>query len=361
MSMNQNAVLSFFRTRLRLFGQIVKTNNESQIGKTEQGFLTACLQYLPSVSRITPDTATEILGMLDDLPGMERMTDATKATVQESVMNITDQNELGSSHRQSFVIPETAAVTSGGTAGPSSSAHLGLSTSTLHAEAAAEPGSASAAAEPGSVSLKPNVGKLPEQPNSVPVGAEAEPSTTEKLPPSPGSTEAKPSTVQVSQVQRSVIMGLTKQSQGHIPNYLTEAEWNFFCSDKSDQSKAHVATKFIIRLALWKVPEGFYGCYAGLIFACNGRGADDSDFLNMVRWIKYYASQAKPANVEPASLHYDFPENPMDLPEPWRSRSQADGPTNVSRLSPSDWQFICQVSPSRSSHQSQKQHRSGPG
>ena len=148
MAVNSNAVLNFFASRLKLFAQIVRTKNPEQINKTEQGFLAACLQYLPSVGRLTPETSSKILELLEEVPGMEMMTKKTKDTVIESVLNVTDQAEPGCAHRQSFAVPEPP--TTGGKAKPSSAAGP-----ILHPPVTAQPDPAAAAAQPG-----PESGKL---------------------------------------------------------------------------------------------------------------------------------------------------------------------------------------------------------
>ena len=190
--------------------------------------------------------------------------------------------------------------------------------------------------------------------------AEAKPRTTEQPPRAVARAAAKPSTAQQQVPQVGLLPGVTKQVMLSTPHYLTAAEWEFFCNPhKSDQAKAMVGVKLVVRLGLWKVPEGFYGSFAGLILACTGRDNSDPGMLLMRNWLKYFASQAKPTGIDFSNLVYHFPENPMTLPEPWRSRSQSDGATVASRLSPSSWQAIINMSPSRITHKAIKDQCKG--
>ena len=88
-SATSQPVTNFFRQRLKYFGQIASMKKPDMLAKTESNFLSATLQFLPSVGTISPEVASSALEMLDE-PCTENMTEATKTTIKESIANITD-------------------------------------------------------------------------------------------------------------------------------------------------------------------------------------------------------------------------------------------------------------------------------
>ena len=358
MAVSANAVLNFFKKRLSLFAQIAKTQKPALMQKTEDAFLEATMQYLPTIGMIPSETALAIHVMLDEGPGMDKMSEETKSTIQESLVNITSQEELGCSQKPGFAAAATPVVAASGLVpGLCAAAKPGTASAKANpspSSAAAKPSQSSAAAKPGPSSAEAKPGSDPTividlSDDDAPVAAAAPPAVA---PPAQDSVAAPPALIRQPS---GFISGVTKQMHLSAPTYLTAPEWDFFGSDKSDMAKAQVACKFIIRNMLWKVPEAFYGSLAGLILACTNRASGHPDHLQMVIWIKYHAAQAKPGNLDLNSLVYTFPDDPMQLPEPWRSRSQCDGPTVPSRLSPGDWQLIINAAPSRNTHKSVKE------
>ena len=197
----------FFRTRLKLFGQIAAMQKPAILAKTEADFLTATLMFLPSVGTISAEVASEVMAMLD-APEAARMTEQTLTTVQESIANITDQNMPGTSNKITML--------SLGTDGPSRG--------DARDRKKAQPSPSTAEVQPDTV------GK------SQPI-AEARPGTGDKTLPT---AEAKPSTedislptaeaqpgIEVTIQQPSFISGVSRQSFQHFINYFTEHEWIF--------------------------------------------------------------------------------------------------------------------------------------
>ena len=313
-------MFKFCESRFPLLVQIANTNKPALINKAAKDFTEAFLKALPGWGLQTAAAAATTISKLSEAqPAI--LSEEQYITMVEAIQNATAMEDLDATTSAKIKIdamtaaavqPEPAAVQPC----PASDGHT----------AAAQPSLADAAAAQPSVPGAPARG-----------------------PPAPGATIIGPPIPHVS-----------KQLHEFLHNYMTEQEWQFWRNvNASDQAAAAMAAKILGRLSLWRIPEGTYSFLAGLIRTARGELPEGEGALALARLIKNYHQQLKPKNLCWETLVYWFPENPADLPEPWRAVAQLQGATVPSKLDAMTILLI-QGTPSRNTHKSIKGTKAQP-
>ena len=149
------------------------------------------------------------------------------------------------------------------------------------------------------------------------------------------------------------------QVNDFVENYFTEGEWLWAAANVSSSTTNELAgmiSKAIFRSGWYHISQIDFAKVVGTFGGLNGFDAQGKEGLAVVQRLKKNHKSMK-AGLTDTDLHMlvqIFPEEPLELPEPWLSQSQCNGLlTKCKRLQETvdHWK---RVTPARKSHWSVK-------